>query len=169
MGGDIQVASRPGEGSVFSFVVRALPVHVARPSEEERTTGYEGRRRNVLIVDDVIENRMVLVEMLRPLGFTIVEASNGREGLECAELVVPDLVFMDNVMPIMDGLEATRRMRSSPALKDIPVIAISASASKADRDIALAAGATDFLSKPFPARELFALIEKHAGVQFIRG
>ncbi|HEU0201054.1 MAG TPA: response regulator, partial [Burkholderiaceae bacterium] len=100
--------------------------------------------------------------------FVTIEASNGQEGIERAQSVVPDFVLMDNIMPVMDGLETTRRMRAMPALKDVPVVAISASASKVDRDNALAAGCTDFLSKPFRANELFSLLERHLGVRFIR-
>jgi signal transduction histidine kinase/ActR/RegA family two-component response regulator len=169
MGGDIRVESEPGTGSTFWFELRTPIADTPMPAEADRkAVGYEGPRRTVLIVDDVTENRMVLVDMLRPVGFVTLEASNGQEGLERARSVVPDFVLMDNVMPVMDGLETTRRMRAMPALKDIPVVAISASASKTDRDNALAAGCTDFLSKPFRATELFGLLERHLGVRFIR-
>ena len=104
--------------------------------------------------------------MLRPLGFLTYEAHDGREGLERAIALQPDMILMDNVMPVMSGLEATRRMRDLPALRHVPVIAISASASKADKDKAVDAGATDFLPKPFRATQLLALFERHLGIRF---
>ncbi|HEU0202685.1 MAG TPA: ATP-binding protein, partial [Burkholderiaceae bacterium] len=116
VGGDIQVESQPGKGSTFSFELRAPLADAPTPVEvDRRTIGYEGARRKVLIVDDVTENRMVLVDMLRPIGFVTIEASNGQEGIERAQSVVPDFVLMDNIMPVMDGLETTRRMRAMPA------------------------------------------------------
>ena len=84
------------------------------------------------MVDDVAENRAVVVEMLGPLGFEMVEAVNGREGLKKAQALRPDLILMDIVMPEMDGLEATRRLRRLRALKDVPIIAVSASVSMAE-------------------------------------
>ena len=76
------------------------------------------------------------------------------------------MILMDNVMPVMNGLDATRLLRELPALKHVPVLAISASASQADRDIAVKAGATDFVTKPFRATELLALLEQHLGIRF---
>jgi signal transduction histidine kinase/CheY-like chemotaxis protein len=167
MKSDIHVTSTPGQGSTFWFDLK-LPLAQAQADAPNQgvTVGYEGPRKKVLVVDDVPENRSVLVEMLRPLGFETFEALDGREGLERAQELHPDLILMDNIMPVMDGLETTRRLRALPELKDIPVVAISASATKADKDKALAAGCTDFLSKPFRANELFALLERYLHLRF---
>ncbi|WP_325481534.1 ATP-binding protein [Piscinibacter sp.] len=169
MGGDIEVSSTLGQGSSFRF---DLTLPLARSHEtsagERVATGYAGERKKVLVVDDVIENRMVLVDMLQPLGFVTYEAGDGRAGLEQAQAVKPDMILMDNVMPVMNGLEATRRLRALPVFKDVPVIAISASASQSDMDEAAQAGATDFLPKPFRAAQLLSLLERHLGLRFDR-
>jgi PAS domain S-box-containing protein len=150
MGGDIQVESRVGQGSTFWFDLD-LPVVEAKLTAaptECVVTGYRGPRRKVLVVDDVPENRAVVVDMLGHLGFEMVEAVNGCEALKKAQVLRPDLVLMDIVMPEMDGLEATRRLRQLPDFKDVPIIAISASASIEDEEISLAAGVNAFLPKP---------------------
>ncbi|HEY2929748.1 ATP-binding protein [Piscinibacter sp.] len=167
MGSDIEVTSTPGQGSVFAFELR-LPLAEAQASlpADRIALGYDGERKKVLVVDDVAENRALLIDMLRPLGFLTFEAHNGREGVERAQALLPDLILMDNVMPVMNGLEATRLLRATPALKDVPVLAISASASQADREMAVDAGATDFVSKPFRAAQLLALFERHLGIRF---
>ena len=135
---------------------------------ERVATGYAGERKKVLVVDDVIENRMVLVDMLQPLGFVTYEAGDGHAGLAQAQAVKPDMILMDNVMPVMNGLETTRRLRALPDFKNVPIIAISASASQSDVDEAARAGATDFLPKPFRATQLIALLERHLGLRFDR-
>jgi CheY-like chemotaxis protein len=167
MGSDIEVTSTPGQGSVFAFELR-LPLAEAQASlpADRIALGYDGERKKVLVVDDVAENRALPIDMLRPLGFLTFEAHNGREGVERAQALLPDLILMDNVMPVMNGLEATRLLRATPALKDVPVLAISASASQADREMAVDAGATDFVSKPFRAAQLLALFERHLGIRF---
>jgi CheY-like chemotaxis protein len=129
-------------------------------------TGYDGVRKKVLVVDDVAENRLLLIDMLRPLGFLVFEACDGQEGLERAQAIQPDAILMDNVMPVMNGLESTRRLRELPALREVPVFTISASATQDDRDKAKAAGATDFVTKPFRASQLLALLEQHLKIRF---
>jgi len=112
----------------------------------------------VLVIDDVAGNRSTMVDFLQPLGFEVFEAENGQVGLERAQALQPDLILMDNVMPVMDGLETTRRLRQAPPLRGVPVIAISASASAADQQASLAGGANAFLSKPVHLDQLLAQI-----------
>jgi signal transduction histidine kinase/CheY-like chemotaxis protein len=169
MGGDIDVQTEPGRGSVFGFELELATVAEPATTVAHRTVvGYDGERKTVLVVDDVAANRAVLSDMLRPLGFTTVEAENGREGVEKAQALLPDLILMDNVMPVMDGAEATLLLRQMPALRDVPVIAISASATAEGQARALAAGATAFLSKPFRAAQLVEMLETQLGIRFIR-
>lgn len=160
MGGDIFVESEPGKGSLFWFEL-ALPVvanegsHTARPAHAETTVvGYEGPRRKLLITDDVPANRAMLIALLGGLGFDIVEASNGKESLEAMQRSRPDLVVTDVTMPVMDGLEATRRMRADPLLAKLPTIVVSATFLEQDRLAALEAGANVFLAKPIDQHRL---------------
>jgi CheY-like chemotaxis protein len=110
------------------------------------------------VVDDVAANRMVLGDMLRPLGFEMTEAASGREGLEKAQSLRPDLILMDSVMPETDGLEATRRLRNLPGVGEVAIIAISANASGSNEATAIAAGADAFISKPIDRSALLAQI-----------
>ncbi len=150
MGSEIHVESRCGTGSTFSFELNvqvvAVPAAVAAP--QRVLSGYKGPRRTVLVVDDVAENRAVLVDMLGPLGFDMAEAGNGSEALEKIKALHPALVLMDIVMPEMDGLEAMRRLRHVQEFKDLPIVAVSAGASRTDAAQSLAAGANAFLAKP---------------------
>ena len=149
MGSKLQVESRVGQGSTFHFELEVQPVqaHItATPTQI--VTGYTGPRRKILVVDDVAENRAVIIDMLKPLGFVLGEASDGLEGLAQAQSWRPDLILMDILMPKMDGLEATQRLRQLAAFKKVPVIALSASVSGSDSKLSLIAGMNAFLSKP---------------------
>ena len=155
MGGEIHVESSPGQGSTFWFELEAPVVDTETATAPNRiVTGYSGPRKMVLIVDDEAGNRTVAAHMLRPLGFEVVEATNGREGLEMAQSLRPHLILMDIAMPEMDGLEAVRRLRQLAAFKDVPVIAASASVSAADSKKSLEAGMSAFLSKPIDVDKL---------------
>ncbi len=156
MGGDIQVDSRVGEGSRFWFeLTLALCAQPLAPSvPARRIVGYEGPRRCVLVVDDAPVNRAMLCDLFGALGFEVAQADNGRRGLERAQLQRPDLIVMDNVMPVMDGVSATRALRATPGLNAVPVIAASASASPEDSRASLAAGANVFLAKPIDQMQL---------------
>jgi len=155
MGGEIQVESSPGQGSTFWFELEVPVVDAEIATTPNRiVTGYSGPRKMVLVVDDEVRNRMVAAHILRPLGFEVVEAENGREGLEMAQRLRPHLILMDIAMPEMDGLEAVHRLRQQAAFKDVPVIAASASVSAADSKKSLEAGMSAFLSKPLDVDKL---------------
>ena len=160
MGGEIHVESQLGVGSLFWLEVElpTLEAGVLALPETKLPHGYAGTRRRVLIVDDVVGNRAMLADLLGPLGFEIDEACNGQQAIERLREQAPDLVLMDMVMPVMDGLEATRRIRRMPGHTELPVIAVSANASSTDRSQCLAAGASDFLPKPIDRAALLDLI-----------
>jgi signal transduction histidine kinase/DNA-binding NarL/FixJ family response regulator len=150
MGGDLLVKSDVGQGSRFWFEL-ALPVTDmpgTTQSPSPAIVGYAGPRHTVLIVDDIDTNRTMLVQLLVPLGFDIVEATNGQEAFALAQALHPDLIMLDMRMPLMDGLEVTRRLRQLPDLRATPIIAVSASASKADQAKSLEVGASAFTPKP---------------------
>lgn len=160
MGGEIKVESRYGEGSRFSFDIEVPEkgmLSVAAPSERP-ITGYAGERKTILVVDDLVENRRVICDMLTPLGFSMIEGENGLQALAQVEKAHPDIILMDVAMPEMDGLEATRHIRESRTARDIPVIAISANVSSSDETSCLAAGMSAFLPKPVAIDKLLLLI-----------
>ena len=169
MGSEISVESQPGQGSTFWFELEVPVVETGMATVPLKSivTGYEGPRRTILVVDDVAENRAVVVDMLRPLGFEMAEAVNGCEGVEKARILQPALILMDIVMPEMDGLEAMRRLRQLPACKKVPIITISASASSGDEASSLAAGANAFLPKPLHLGRLLTQIGALLKLQWI--
>jgi CheY-like chemotaxis protein len=120
-----------------------------------------------LVVDDRWENRAVLLNLLEPLGFSVTEAENGQEGLEKLRLTQPDLVITDLVMPVMNGLEFLKHIRSSGDLKQTKVIVSSASVSQADQQTALDQGGDSFLAKPVDAHSLFQLLSVHLQLEWI--
>ena len=151
MGGDLRVKSSLGVGSTFWFDLTLPIVSDWKQPIETHTQpiiGFKGPKRKVLVVDDKLENLSILVNLLGGLGFEMLEANNGKEALEQAILFQPDIILMDIRMPVLNGLEATQQIRQSPKLKDIPIIAISASAFKEDREKSIAAGCNSFISKP---------------------
>jgi CheY-like chemotaxis protein len=160
MGGEIHVTSAVGAGSTFWFEldVPVIETEVMATLEQRIVTGYEGPRKTVLVVDDVATNRTMAVDMVRQLGFDVVEAVNGAQALDKAQALRPDCILMDMVMPEMDGLEATRRLRQLPGPYRVPIIAMSASASGSDEQKCLAAGANAFLPKPIDVDKLLILI-----------
>jgi CheY-like chemotaxis protein len=114
-----------------------------------------------LIVDDVPQNRAMLMDALTPLGFEVSDATNGQEGLAQAESIRPDLIVMDVTMPVMDGLEATRRIRLLPGLAQVPIIVVTASATREDESRSYAAGARTFIAKPIDEEVLLKAIGQH--------
>jgi CheY-like chemotaxis protein len=105
--------------------------------------------KKILVVEDNLDNRCILVYRLKRIGdFEVIEATNGAEALEAVEKERPDLIFMDLKMPVMDGWEATRRIRQMADGKTIPIIALTAQAMSGDEQRAIDAGCDDYLAKP---------------------
>ena len=116
--------------------------------------------KKVLVVEDVDFNRDLVVQLLEDK-YHVIEAVNGQEGVELAERERPELILMDLSLPVMDGWEATRRLKANDDLRSIPVIALTAHAMVGDKERALAAGCDDYLVKPLDEDELMAKIEKY--------
>ena len=170
MGSKIQVKSTLGQGSVFWFDLE-LPAlaawHEPNSSSDRRIVGFKGHKRKVLTVDDHPVNRSFLRDLLQPLGFEIVEAVDGQDGLNKAQQTQPDLILMDLVMPGLDGLEVTQRLRQLPQFKDVVVIALSANVLETTGQESLVAGCQDFLPKPVQAKQLLDLLTVHLGLEWI--
>ncbi|MDM8517594.1 ATP-binding protein [Desulfobacterales bacterium HSG16] len=158
MGGKLNVTSMLGQGSCFSFeIVLGHPEagFEKKISEDARQIiGIKEKKPIILIVDDSQESRNMLCDLLVPIGFTVVLAENGEQGLLEAFLSQPDAVITDLVMPGMNGLELIRRIRLSSELATIPIIAASASAFEEDRKKMLAAGCRAFFPKPLDLNNL---------------
>jgi len=170
MNGQIQVKSQPEVGSEFFFEVE-LPIATDWVQQNSFTTGkqiigYEGQRRSILVVDDRWENRAVLVNLLEPLGFQVSEAENGQVGWEKIRHSQPDLVITDLVMPVMDGFELLKQIRSAKDLQHQKIIVSSASVAQAYREMSLDAGGNDFLAKPVEVSELFKLLATHLELEW---
>ena len=170
MGGEIKVGSTLGQGSVFCIDLD-LPevpeqVEVAQASQGH-IIGLKEKNYKVLVVDDRWENRSVLVDLLSPLGFEVLQATDGQDCINQALKTQPDVILLDMVMPGMDGFEATRRLRQLPTLKDIKIIATSASAFDYDQEKSLLAGCDGFISKPVQAKPFFEQLRRHLGLEWV--
>ncbi len=169
MGGKLQVNSTPGKGSTF-WMTLALPAVPEVPTESDKSSlvkGFQGTSRTLLIIDDKWENRSVLIQLLTPLGFTVEEACSGQEGLTKAKQLHPDLILTDLVMPGWDGFETTRQLRALPALKQVPIIAVSASVFESFQQQSLATGCNAFLPKPIRLESLLELLQTLLGLTWI--
>ena len=120
-------------------------------------------RKTVLLVEDNEDNLIIYTTILRFGGYRVVQARDGRAALEVARTVAPDLILMDVSIPYVDGLEVTRRLKSDPATRRIPVIALTAHALSSDRDRALEAGCNGYISKPAEPRAVLAAVRRELG------
>lgn len=170
MGREIQVDSEIGKGSTFWFDL-VLPVVEAVAKAKATSTsnmmGYKGPQRTILVVDDKLPNRLVLQNLLEPLGFKVVLAENGQEEVTIAQNIQPDLILTDMLMPVMTGFEAVPKIRQLSELSHVVIIAVSASVFEADKEKTLSIGCNDFLPKPVEASKLFALLETHLKLEWI--
>ncbi|WP_413166709.1 PAS domain S-box protein [Capilliphycus salinus ALCB114379] len=172
MGGKISVRSKIGKGSLFTF---SLPVCLTNgvdltPEQSDRQVialvpGQPHHR--ILVVDDRAENRLLMVRLLEQLGLEVYQASNGQEAVQLWKQWLPDLIWMDIRMPILDGYEATKQIRAMEQGQKSIIIALTAQASHSDRALALAAGCNDYISKPFREQTLFIKMGEYLGLQYI--
>jgi PAS domain S-box-containing protein len=171
MGGDLTVATQVGQGTTFRFdfpLVIASAVENTPQQPRQRVIGLETDRPSyrLLVVEDHKENRQLLVKLLEPIGFEIRQAENGQEAIALWKSFAPHLIWMDLRMPIMDGYEATRQIKSQLRSQKTVIIALTASAFEEERKTALSAGCDDFIRKPFCEEEIFEKMAQYLGVRY---
>jgi signal transduction histidine kinase len=167
MEGQIGVESEPAQGSTFwftlplaispAFLPASPTLHTAVPSIS-RDAGDRSRSLRVLLVEDNAVNQLVASKMLQRLGCQVTLAANGVEAIEKHTSAFFDLILMDWQMPVMDGIEATRRIRADPSLRQPPIVALTASASPEDAQACFSAGMSGHLSKPINIEKLREVI-----------
>jgi PAS domain S-box-containing protein len=177
MGSELKVASVPGEGSRFFF---SLPLAAAEPGVDgsvppvREQPMFDARLApdqhvTALVVDDSSVSRRILASLLESVGCQVITAAGGIEGVDLARRHRPDVVFMDVKMADLDGIAATRRLADDAGTAHIPIIAVTASAFGDTRQAAKDAGCAAYLPKPVRAEALFAVLQAHVGVRFVRG
>ncbi len=173
MGGKISVKSQIGKGTQFEFSIRAPVMNpdniITHCSPIRQVVALEPNQLpyRILIVDDIEDNRQLLVKLLEPLGFKLREACHGKEAIDIWKTWQPHLIWMDIRMPIMDGLQATQYIKTLSKKEKTVIIAIATSMIEEERAMALSVGCDGFLSKPFRAADIFELMHQHIGVRYI--
>ena len=174
MGGNVELESEPGKGSLFRLNV---PVELADSSELPPAEAQESNNviglepgqpeYRILIVEDQEENWLLLRRLLDNVGFITEVAKDGAKGVEMFQRFRPHFIWMDRRMPVMDGLEATQRIRGLESGKDVKIAAVTASAFSEQRDEMLAAGMDDFVRKPYRPSEIYDCMARLLGVKFL--
>jgi two-component system sensor histidine kinase/response regulator len=172
MGGTIQFTSILGQGSTFSFTI---PVEIAQPQQLENSSSQQRVSRlapgqpnyRLLVVDDCLENRELLLQLLSQVGFEVKTATNGEEAIALWQQWQPHLIWMDMRMPVMDGYEATCRIKANSTETKPIIIALTASAFAEQRAKILEAGCDDFVGKPCPEQIIFDKLAEHLGVTYL--
>ncbi|MEG5116543.1 ATP-binding protein [Microcoleus sp. A2-C5] len=172
MGGDISVKSELGKGTIFSFYIQVKlgqKTHSKITGEYPRVVALAPGQLSykILTVDDKSINRQLLIKLLSPLGFEVKEASNGQEAIAIWDEWEPHLIWMDMRMPVMDGYEATKYIKSTTKGNATAIIALTASVLEEEKAIVLSAGCDDFVRKPFTEHIIFDALAKHLGVKYI--
>ncbi|NEP84352.1 MAG: response regulator [Okeania sp. SIO3B3] len=172
MGGELHVESEQGHGSLFWFDIELPFVTLDTHFESvvnRRVVGYAGSQHiKVLIIDDKDYNRAVIATMLQVLGFKVIEASNGQQGIERAVQILPEVIITDLIMPVMTGFEVAQHIRRIPELGEKTlIIATSASAFDEDKSKSVLSGCNAFLPKPVNPPDLLNLLQQHLQLEWI--
>lgn len=170
MESNIKVSSELGKGSIFRFDINC-PITEECVERSVITTsrkiiGYSGPRKTILVVDDHWEHRSLIINILEPIGFNLIEAQNGEEGLEKANLDRPDLIISDIYMPILNGWEMLNFIRNSQNLRKIPFILTSANMFDKYREKIASSGASNYLMKPIQSEELYELLRNELQINW---
>ncbi len=172
LGGNITVNSRLGQGSLFQFTILTTLGEYSETLQRQTLGKVIGLLPNqpaykILVVDEILENRLLVKQLLNFIGFEVFEAENGLEAIQVWEQYQPDLIWMDMRMPVMDGYTATRKIKARPQGKNTVIIALTASTLQDKEHIIFEAGCDDIMRKPFQEAELFGKIAKYLGTQYI--
>lgn len=175
MGGEIAVESTVGQGSIFRFEIQVELIAdraIESPKQARSIVGLAAGQTpyRILVVDDKLENRQLLVELLIPIGFEVQTANNGQEAIGLWQSWLPHLIWMDIRMPVMDGSAATQHIKARSQASSLPapiLIALTGSAFEEERQVALAAGFDDFVRKPFRTETIFAKMAEYLGVCYV--
>lgn len=172
MGGDIAIESEVGHGATFTFdivcnVVEGDGFGISQKHKQVIGLAPGQPQYRIMIVDDKETNRQFMHKLLGPLGFQMREATNGAEAVEIAQEFQPHMIWMDIRMPVMDGVEATRRLKTTPIGKNTKIIALTASVYDEEQEHINAAGCDGFVRKPVQVDTIFATLNRHIGVQFL--
>ncbi|MGF1479227.1 MAG: response regulator [Cyanophyceae cyanobacterium] len=168
----LQVTSQPGQGSIFKFEIKVAEAPqwsaTAAVTHQGTIVGYQGKQRSILAIDDSPENLAVLDSLLKPIGFNVIQASDGQAGIIKALTFYPDLIVTDLVMSGgIEGAELIDYLRHSPHLAAVKIIATSASIYENDQYICFEAGADEFLPKPIQFDRLLELLRVHLELEWI--
>jgi two-component system, cell cycle response regulator DivK len=130
--------------------------------DHEINRGGERMKKRILVVEDQEDNRRILRDLLRHAGFEVIEVGDGEQALTATAAHHPDVILMDIQLPLLDGYEATRRIKADPVLKHIPIIVVTSYALSGDEAKARAAGCDAYMAKPFSPRALLAKIREYS-------
>ncbi len=172
MGGDITVSSILGSGTMFGFdiqvsLAQASDIQTTQTTRKVIGLAPDQPKYRILAVDDRLESRLLLVKLLSSMGFSVREAANGKEAIEQWESWEPHLIWMDMRMPVMDGYEATKKIKATIKGQATVIIALTASAFEEERTVVLDAGCNDFMRKPFREEMLWEKMAEHLGVRYL--
>ncbi|NEP01991.1 MAG: GAF domain-containing protein [Symploca sp. SIO2E9] len=172
MGGDISVSSIVNQGTIFKFELEIDPVEATQVETKQSHQRLLGLAPNqpvyrILVADDKWESRLILVNLISPLGFEVREAKNGQEAFEIWEHWEPHLIWMDMRMPVLDGYEATKKIRTHLKGQATAIIALTASVFNKQRAVILSSGFNDFVSKPFREEIIFEKMAQYLGVRYV--